>query len=302
MHISIYHHILINYSDCMKIQTLTILLCLGFTICLGQTFVKKQTVIPLNNSNGVPYYIDPDLNDYGIKGFDVDSKGDFYFFAGLRTGCLAVFSGITQKYRQCYANFPANELYVYKDSLYTFFKNDSGVNRLIKLNAENGLPQKNYNHLTSKYIDGYKFADGSLILGYYDNTEDSLKEKFAQYALNGKFMKRAPGEFNVPATLAPEQGPKAICDYVGRWKGNYVYWSVPMSKLGIEKLYLVDKTGKVLASGILPRGFSGDGFADNPGEDRKVRNDSFYVLGRKGKLAVITEVPLADLFATSSPQ
>lgn len=282
----------------MKKLSLTLLICLSCIFCIAQTLVKKQTVIPLNNNNGVPYYTDPELNDMGVNGFDVDSKGNFYFFAGAKNGCLAVFTGISQKYRQCYANFPANELYVYKDSLYTFFKNDSGVNRLVKLNAENGIPQKNYNHLTSKYIDGYKFADGSLIIGYYDNTEDSLKEKFAQYSLTGKFIKRAPGEYNVSAAITPEKGPKAICDYVGTWKGNYVFWSVPQTKMSVEKLYLVDKTGKVLATGILPRAFSGDGFADNPGEDRKVRNDSFYVLGRKGKFAIITEVPLADFFGT----
>ena len=59
---------------------------------------------------------------------------------------------------------------------------------------------------------------------------------------------------------------------------------------------MVDKKGRVLASKLLPSNFSGDGYVSNPPEDRKVRNGSLFVLGRKGKFALITEVPLQSFF------
>ena len=86
----------------MKTLALTLFACFNFFICFAQSFVKKQTLIPLSDVNGVPFKKDPELNDLIINGFEIDSKGNFYFLGGEKTVCLAVFAGNKQLYRKTY--------------------------------------------------------------------------------------------------------------------------------------------------------------------------------------------------------
>ncbi len=81
--------------------------------CFSQTFPKKQTLIPLSNVNGVPYFKDQDMNDIGIDGFEVDEKGNFYFFGGEKLQTLAIFTGNKQILRKTYKQ-DLGQLYIYK--------------------------------------------------------------------------------------------------------------------------------------------------------------------------------------------
>jgi hypothetical protein len=78
---------------------LTLFLIACAFACFAQTFSKNQIVIPLNNSTGVPFYKDPQLDDLVIFGFDIDEGGRFYFLGGDKTQWLTVFKGTTQLYR-----------------------------------------------------------------------------------------------------------------------------------------------------------------------------------------------------------
>ena len=274
----------------------SIIFCLVAFHAFSQPLLKKQIFIPFNNDTGVPFSVDEELNDMVVSGFDVDSKGNYCFFGGNKAGCLAVFNITTQKFRKLYTDVPASSLFIFRDSLYTFFKNDGGENKLIKIDIANGTILKKYPNLTDKYIHTTQFADSTLIIGYYGNQNDSLKEKYASYSLTGKYLGETVSLYHIPLSIFPDKNTQSFCELVGYYNGNYVFWSITNSKFNLERLWLVNKEGAILATVNLPGDFAGDAYADNPRENRKVRNGIFYIMGKKGKTCVITEIPLATLF------
>jgi hypothetical protein len=275
----------------MKITLLTFLICINALFCFSQTFPKKQTLIPLSNVNGVPFYKDPELNDLGIDGFEIDSNGNFYFLGGDKITCLAVFSNNKPKYRKTYKGFHPTSLYIHDNSLYTFVLGNSGVNDLVNLNLTNGVVKKRYTHLTSKNIAFYTFADSSIVI----ETLSIDTALFYQYNLKGKYISQVLNQYNISSNILPAKIQQSEWELLGKWNDNFIFWNTnPESK--DEKLCMVNKDGKVIANKTLPAKFSGNGYVSNLSEDRKVRNGSLFVLGRKGKYALITEVPLQTFF------
>jgi len=248
-------------------------------------------LILLSNLSGVPFYKDVSLNDIGVSGFEVDEKGNFYFFGGEKTACLAAFSGDRQLYRKPYREFSGgSKLHLYKNNLYSYLFDANGDPIFIRINVANGSYSKINNSLTSKKHFASSIVDSSIVFEEHGEGRDSIY--YEQYSLAGAYIKRALNLYNTPFINLPDKD----CEFAGTWNGNYVFWGIPESKVYVEKLWLVDKTGKILASRTLPEGFSGRGYAENPEEDRKVRNGSLYVLGRRGHFALITEVPLQTFF------
>jgi hypothetical protein len=274
----------------------TILFCFIASFAFSQSILKKQVFIPFNNDTGVPYTTDEELNDMVVSGFDVDSKGNYYFFGGSKSGCLAVFSITTQKFRKVYADVPASSLFVFKDSLYTYYKSEGGENSLLKIDIANGTILKKCANLSNKYVHTSQFIDSSLVIGYYGSQSDSLKEQYAAYSLLGKYKGEAVSLYNVPKAIFPDKSSHSFCELVGYYNGNYVFWSIPDSKFNLERLWLIKKDGAVIATVNLPGDFAGDAYADNPRENRKVRNGKFYIMGKKGRSCIITEIPLSNLF------
>jgi hypothetical protein len=268
----------------MKKSLLTLFIGFTASFCFSQPLIKKQTLIPLSNVNGVPFYKDDDLNDIGIQGFEVDDRGNFYFASGIVTATIAGFSGNKQLFHKAYKEFRGSQPYFYKNALYMF---DNIKNDLWVLNSSNGSVIKKYSHITPKSVAGF-LADSFLILESTNNGNSN----YNQYSLDDKYIKAVPNQYNIPPAVLTNNE----FEFLGKWNESYVFWSIPESKTYVEKLWLMDKKGQILASRILPDGFSGNGYAENPREHRKVRNGSFYVLGRIGKNALITEVPLASFF------
>ncbi|MFB9843217.1 hypothetical protein [Mucilaginibacter ginsenosidivorans] len=279
----------------MKITAFTLLLCLNGLFSLSQTFQKKQTLIPLDNIKGVPFMKDPDVPmDLLIMGFDVDSKGNFYFFGGKQP-CLAVFDYNRQIYRKIYKELNSGtELHSYKGSFYDFTFDKKGELIFIKINMTNGSLYKINNPLVSKHFVAKTIMDSCIILQTPSkNSDDYIFEKFD---LNGKFLKQVSNEYDIPVNIFPDKKEPSDWDLVGKWDGNFIFWTIDPESSGHEKLCMVNKDGKILATKLLPANFSGKGYAENPSEDRKVRNGSFFVLGRQGNYALITEVPLQTFF------
>jgi len=270
----------------MKKTALISFILLNSFFCFAQSFPKKQTLIPLSNANGVPFYKDQELSDLVIDGFEIDNKGDFYFMGGDKTGCLAVFSGTKQVFRKNNLRLHNSQIYLCKNNLYTF---DHVNNDLIILNPSNGTLIKKYGHITNKGINSYTFADSSLILEILKDTTIFHE----RYNLTGKFIGKAPNEFDLNPKILPEKDAQLL----GMWNDNFVFWDVTGDKLDTETFWLVNKEGKVLATKMLKKTnvIFGIGYAP-PTEDKKVRNGSLFVLGRKGNNALITEVPLSTFF------
>jgi len=279
----------------MKKLILTSFICSNILFCFSQNFPKKQILIPLSNTNGVPFYKDQELNDFVVDGFEIDNKGNFYFMGGEKTESLAIFSGDKQVFRKTYnKDCPDCLLYIYKDTLYTFNRQN---NDLILFNKSNGLLIKKYTHIISKRINSYKFTDNTLVIELLGDS----KLTYEQYTLLGKYVKQVPNDCGITQFVIPKRDRNYDLSFLGKWDANYVFWAlVDENDSQIQKFLLVNKDGKVLATKSLvnKNNVFGRVYAENPDEHRKVRNGNLYVLGhsREGNFALITEVPLQSFF------
>jgi len=277
----------------MKKILQTLLICLITQFAFSQSFPKKQTLMPLSNVNGVPFYKDPELNDLVVNGFEVDPKGNFYFFGG-KSPRLAVFNGTKQVYRKTYKELSSGtELHPFKGYFYNFGFDPKGQLIFIKINMINGALANISNPLISKHFNSYSIVDSCIILRA--STENPAADIFEKYDLSGKYIGKVSNEYNVVPKILPEKD----ADLLGMWNGNYVFYDlVDDSKL--QKFWLVNQAGKILATKAIANNNSlfGRGYAEEPLEHRKVRNGNLYVLGRsqKGNNALITEVPLQTFF------
>jgi hypothetical protein len=272
-----------------------IVFCLSGGVCFSQSFIKKRTLIPLNNLSGVPYYIDKETSDYDVDGFEIDSAGKFYFLGNYQPVTLAVFAGNKQILRKTYKDIAAAQLYIYKNQLYTF--NIVPHNVLVVLDKKTGIIKTKYSHgVKNNRPFKYMFVDSSLVTESLVNSQSD----FQQYNLTGKHIKPLSSLYNIDSLLILMDMPSndIFSDkLVGVWNGNYVFYGLTDDQ-ATDTYWLVAKNGQVLATKTIPSNNTtfGEGYAENPDEHRKVRNSSLYILGRKGKYALITEVSLQDFF------
>ena len=282
----------------MKVKNimLTILMCVVVTCC-SSTPAYKQTTIPLNNVNGVPFFKDK-IVDYCIEGFEVDEQGNFYFLAGEKT-TLAVFSGAKLTYCNNYKEFKPNQIYILKNRLYIL--DDNSENNLYVLDTSNGSIVKEYNNIIKNQINSFEFIDTSIIVEVFDLKERidmSTKLTFAEINLSGKLIKQVNNSFNLPDALYPKQFGDNSIQFLGKWNNAFLFWSWDINK-DVYKFWLQDGNGKVIATVNIEDKMFGNslyGKSGNPNEHRKLRNGSIFILGREGDNAIITELPLKELF------
>ncbi|HZY39190.1 MAG TPA: hypothetical protein VFE53_21185 [Mucilaginibacter sp.] len=276
----------------MKYPVLTILICLSCLFGFSQSFPKKQTLIPLSNVKGVPFYKDDEFG-FIVDGFEIDEKNNFYFLGGDPTVNIAAFSGNKQLFRRTFnKSVPSSQILIYKKHIYTFGEDN---NNLYVLDISNGSLTKTYPPILNKHINSYKFVDSTIIVEVPIDTSFI----YEQYSLSGKYIKRASGPYDIPASVMPSRNPKDSFSLIGKWNNNYVFSGIEVKDLSVEKYLLVNAEGKILATRIVPGNNStfGENYYESfPTEHRKVRNGNLYVLGLKGNNALITEVPLASLF------
>ena len=273
----------------------TPLICLVTFSCFSQILKEKHVLIPLDNTIGVPFYRERELADLVVDGFEIDNKGNFYFMGGNLT-CLAEFSGNKQLFRKTYREFPSSSIYIYNNKLYTFY-NRGDNNNLFVIDPSNGLVLKRYNKIADTHFNSYKFVDSSLVVEF----STFPKSVYHLYSLNGKYINNAIGRYNIDTLIVPRSDGNFQANYIGKWGDSNVFWDIVDEKNNqVEKFWLVNKQGKIIATKQLPNNsviFGNDFYEDFPTEHRKVRNGNLYVLGRKGKNAVITIVPLNSFFS-----
>jgi hypothetical protein len=260
--------------------------------CFSQRLIKKTTVIPLDKVKGVPFYKDDEFG-FIVDGFEIDEKNNFYFLGGYPTVHFAVFSGNRQLSRRTFnKSVPPSQLLIYKKNIYTF---DQDKNNLYVLDISNGSLTKTYPHILNKHINSYKFVDSTIIVELAVDTSFI----YEQYNLSGKYIKRASGPYDIPASVMPLRDQTDSFSLIGKWNNNYVFWGIGGKNLSSEEYLLINAEGKTLATKLLPGNnsiFGEDYYESFPTEHRKVRNGNLYVLGLKGNNALITEVPLTSLF------
>ncbi|MBS1531207.1 MAG: hypothetical protein JSU01_12950 [Bacteroidetes bacterium] len=277
----------------MRKTIVFILLFFAQAFAYAQPFQSKRITIPLNQEKGVPFYVDPELSDIGIQGFEIDDKGKLYFLGGKNNLRLAVFSENNCIFSKNYGKATFATLYYRDNKLYSF---DRFNKELIVVNAQDGTIIHKLKCVTSKRIDDYFFSDQGIVL----SAEASEPPTFDLFDFNGKFIKSVANEYAVLATVFPKAGG----EFLGKWDNNFVFWDLvddDKTHDQMQKFWVIDKTGKTIATRLTPNKLSTFGaiYVENPVEHRKVRNGNLYILGRslKSKSALITVVPLKTFFA-----
>jgi hypothetical protein len=252
----------------------------------------KQIKIPLDNEKGVPFYYSEDV-DYLIDGFEVDEKGNFYFLGG-ENAILACFKDNSPIFRKRYTEFMSNQIYAFNDKLYVF---DSYYNKnnLFILDKNNGTILNNYPLIIRNSVNSFLFRDTTLIMEVFDNKKKidmSTQLGFALFSLTGKFIKQINNPYNLSDILNPKS---RTVQFLGQWENSFIYWDYNLDKR-LYKFSLKNIEGKIIATQNIDEKIFGKSFYGNPIEHKKLRNGNIYILSRDGNDAVITILPLKELF------
>jgi len=282
---------------CLKNITSIIILTSALYYCNSSPTSESinQIRIPLNNEKGVPYYeagIDP-----AVDGFDVDEQGNFYFFGGDSENVLCCFAKDKEIYRKELSNINPGPIDI-RDGFLRIFDNKFGNNNLFILNKSNGDIVKEYKHITDNIVNSSVLMDTSLILMVFNNGASiniKTETAFVSYDLKGMIQSKATNRFNLPSELYPPEFEKSAVEFLGNWKGYYVFDDMNID----NKTYvfsLKNKSGKIIGSKSINYTIFGDSFYENPIEHRKLVNDTLYFLGHDKGTAIITKVPMKYLF------
>jgi hypothetical protein len=281
-------------------KTLFIKTCIVVLI-FTTSFTYKQVKIPLDNEKGIPYIMELNNRFYSVDGFEIDNKGNFYFLGGGYNPTLVCYSGSIIKFRKKYTEFCSNPIHIIGDTLALFdraFEKDKPdqSNSLIILSASNGNIINKFPHTVTNNVNSCSFMDTSLILEVWVDKENinSPPRIFLLYSLAAKFIKQIDNAYNLPELIYPARFKNTGNEYLGEWNNNFVYWYIPDKN--IQKIFLINKEGVLIASTNIDKKLFGESFFWNPPENRKLRNGNIYVLGHQGTNAVITILPVKDLF------
>jgi len=136
----------------------------------------SQVRIPLDTLNGVPFNRDQ-MGEYYTEGFDVDDKGNYYFFGG-KTPSLVCFSKNAERiYRRSLANLIPGQIRILANRIYLFEIGDNSLNALVELDKNSGQVIRKYPNSISNVlksnrfvqIDSYQFKDSVLSITYLDS-------------------------------------------------------------------------------------------------------------------------------------
>jgi hypothetical protein len=274
-----------------------------FNFCLTfseQGLTYSQIKIPLDNKTGVPCaYVIFGQKYPCVEGFEIDKNGNFYFLGGDST-ILACFSDRTQKYRRQFNEFHASSLYITEGKLYLFDraynKNHTNVsNSIFVIELSTGHIFDKHQNIIRNVINSCEFKDTSLILEVFDKQKKidmSTELGFALYSLSGKFIKQVNNRYNLPDSLKPN---KLFPFFLGTWNNYLVYQKYDYNTRQFD-FFLRNNEGKLISTVKIDENLVGKEFYLGYAEHKKIRNDNLYILGYKGKDAIITILPLKDLF------
>lgn len=275
-----------------KYITLLALLILLATSCSANP-EYRQIKIPLG-ADGVPFYKEGVF--IYLEGFDVDKDGNFYFLGGEKA-TLACYSGTTLKFRKKYDEFNSGQIYLIDRKLY-LFDIANKKNNLVIIDIPSGSILSRKDSIIKNWVNSYIFRDSCLIIQVFDNKKEinmSTQLAFAQFDLGGRFVKQVDNRFNLPTVLYPNDFELYGNLFLGVWEGNYIYCNIDIDTKSY-KFTMRDIEGKLLHTTNIDEKIFGKIFFGNPYEHEKLRNGNIYILGRDEKNAIITVLPIKELF------
>lgn len=277
-----------NQISLNKIVKLLLIFTVFFsTKVFSQAF--KQVKFPLNNKTGIPYEVIEE--DYYLDGFEIDKNGSFYFMGGYKTKLIEIVNNKIKIIKQ-YDAFKPSQLYLQHDILYVF-DFYSKHNNLYAINKKTGSIIQKIKKINSLQVNSFSFLEDHLILEFFPtqyNKNQSPIPDYYLYSLSGKLISKVNNAFNLPTNLVNEDE-----EYLGIWNGYYVFWNFSFddNKQGI---ILKNKKGQLISSKQYEDKVFGESYYSNPPHHRKLRNNQVYILGYKGKEALITILNLEELF------
>ncbi len=114
------------------------------------------------------------------------------------------------------------------------------------------------------------------------NLEGLLQQELSNlYGISKSYTKEDEGEF------------------LGTWKELQLFWSLTGANSDRYKFDLKNKEGDVISTKVLDEQIFGEalyGMEGNPQEHRKLQNERVYILAGRENNALITILPLKELF------
>jgi hypothetical protein len=258
-----------------------------------------QVIIPLDNMKGVPYQTT--MGTYDLGGFEVDVNGCFYFLGGTQT-TLAVFKQNAPLFRKQYKEFDSGNLFIYNNKIYTLditynYSVRKSKNNLVELNLLDGSINEIYDHIITAPFDTYTFIDDCLIVQKASNVAPAYKPTFTKYSLLTHLKNQIENNYDLPPQFYPKKYADEGVNFLGIWNNCHIYQgSTIKNNLVQTTFWEVDSDGHTLLSKAIDNNLLGKSFINTPNEFVKFKNGYIYVVGFKGKNAIITKIAIKDLF------
>lgn len=272
-------------------KTISLLFLVASKLAYSENSI--QTIIPLNDDNGIPFQINN--IDYIINGFDIDSKGNFYFFGGKEN--IVIYNGDSFIMKKHFNNISNNKLHINNDTLF-IFDNKYNKNNLVTIDL-NTLEILRFNEsIISNTINSFEYVKNCFIAEVFDYEEEinlNTELCFIEFRLDGKITEQVKNRYGLPVYLYPENYELMGFEYMGKWKDFFVYNEYDFDK-DCYKIILGNEKGETINEYLIEAKTIGEPFYENPPEHRKLRNEKLYFIGRKRLNLVVTEYKLVDIF------
>lgn len=269
-----------------------ILMFSGTTLCQ----VRRQIEIPLSNKSGVPFeYVKwpPTEKGYYVGGFDVGADGNLYFLGWNPVILVKATPHGKILFRKTYTQFSTRDINIVGNLLYVF---DKDKKALFVINPDDGSIIREYQNILKGVVNDYFWNDSTLVVWIMDKQRvlsENFDGPFVKFGVHGEYLGKTNNIYGLPDSIygtRPRYGA-----LMGKTGGDLIYGRD--EKPGVSSLWAFDSSGYVVGKVYLSDESIGQVHMFLGTHDgAKLRNGNIYFLGRKGKNAVVTEIPAENLF------
>ena len=280
-----------------------------FIMFLSSTFsyTKDSTYVQyeyeLSNINGVPFSIV--MEYHCLWGFDVDDSGDFWFFGGDTATLVHASSKGKFLNRKKVLGVYATAINVKEKHIFFF---DRRKNDLYSYDVSSLEEDNVYKNVTSENVNSYTFEKDGIILEIVDakppyDVNEMFKYKL--YSFDGNYIKELGNRNDLPKIFDKTNydNYSKIFDkrnyhyYLGKYNELYLFtmYNFKNKKNKTYTISAIDSLGNIKNKVEFEKQIFGESFFEAPDQHWNRKFDNIYVLARKDKKAVITEIRLSKI-------
>lgn len=265
-----------------------------------QCQIVHQVRIPLSNERGVPFDYGGDPKGDYITGFDVDSQGNYFFLAGYPAILVKMAPDGKIIYRKTYTRYMTgmtiNDNYLY------VFNAAYDSNTLTVLKTNNGEIVRQFSKLTPAIVNDLFWGDSILVLELQDKAKIATGEfqgPFEKFSLKGKPLGTAFNMFNLPDSIYNVGPPRGEGMYLGRIDRLYIYQNYATDRGNDYEVVALNSNGGQVGKVYLTQSSLGVPFL-GLSQNWRLRDGNIYILTKKGKDALVTQLSVRELLEGSS--